>query len=483
MANKLQSLEHIDGQLVKYSTITSQYPELFIQRKRNSGELIITTDVDSKYGMHHIYVGGEHIASGYGFANTKLRNDLTYVQETYTSVFNFFNSAYTYQLHSYTGTTTYITKVTDSIRKNIEENSYKLISVDKSKNKIPVNGVEYYLSAHQGTLALSTDAAKFKAKNGTYIFLSTNEISNVTPLKTNSDSAFNQFNNPDGKYINSYTDKTSYNSVMYAKYGTGNNDYNNNIYVFLCKFEFDINTNMNLSNIHFSTNNTLLSSYYPIYCKSNYTTYYNNLNLAYEYWTQDNFHNLCYNQLTDNRFNRNDSSSKTIYFPIIFYKDNKQYNNDYSSDIIITVTITDNNVEEETHKIYFTLVEPISYVFKKNCYVVNTDISYNTSIIQDFTKSNYNHLTFTNTEVFNEDNDVLSYTMLYIPDSLLQSYQPLFYISNDLDNQENNEGGMISYVLLTGQQNILNTTAYTSYISNRDILQQKLRYDIKFVAK
>ena len=154
MAGKLKTLEHLDGKQVRFSTITSQYPELFVQRKRNTGELIITTDTDTKYGMHHIYAGGEHIAAGYGFASIKTRNDLTYVAETYTGTFKYFNDAYTYQTSAYNWAASYLLDSYSFSLKEINNNSYKNTKVSDTSKPINVNGVSYTLFAKMGEISI-----------------------------------------------------------------------------------------------------------------------------------------------------------------------------------------------------------------------------------------------------------------------------------------------------------------------------------------
>ena len=144
----LQTLEHLDGKQVRFSTITTQYPELFVKRKRNTGELIISTDTNIKYGMHHIYAGGEHIASGYGFATVKTRDDLTYVQETYNTIFDYFNNGYQYLSTGYTYVSNFATASYTNLYDLIQKHSYTNISVDSKYNKIN----DYTLTVTNGTI-------------------------------------------------------------------------------------------------------------------------------------------------------------------------------------------------------------------------------------------------------------------------------------------------------------------------------------------
>ena len=136
MISKTQRLEHLDGKPVRYSTITSQFPEVFANRKRNTGEIIVTTDTDPEYGMHHIYAGGEHIACGYGFATPETRDDLVYIQETYIGTFNYFNDAYTYFNKAYEWTRSYMFDAYAYCLDYTYNNSYLRTTVDKNNNEI-----------------------------------------------------------------------------------------------------------------------------------------------------------------------------------------------------------------------------------------------------------------------------------------------------------------------------------------------------------
>lgn len=145
MISKTQHLEHLDGKPVRYSTITSQFPEVFANRKRNTGEIIVTTDTDPEYGMHHIYAGGEHIACGYGFATPETRDDLVYIQETYIGTFNYFNDAYTYFNKAYEWTRSYMFDAYAYCLDSIEYNSYFNTTIDKENNEIPFDDYSYIL--------------------------------------------------------------------------------------------------------------------------------------------------------------------------------------------------------------------------------------------------------------------------------------------------------------------------------------------------
>lgn len=152
MALNVTNLEHIDGKKVQHSTVTSQYPEIFVKRKRNTGELIVTTDTDQQYGMHHIYLGGEHIASGYGFAMSQTRNDLCYIQETYNAVFNYFNDAYTYHSSAYTWLNNFAVNAYTYTLQSLNDNSYYNVSVDNTNNKLTTNNTTYVFTFNNGIL-------------------------------------------------------------------------------------------------------------------------------------------------------------------------------------------------------------------------------------------------------------------------------------------------------------------------------------------
>ena len=154
----IHTLEHLDGKIVRYSTITTQYPDIFVQRKRNTGELIISTDTDPYNGMHHIYVGGEHIASGYGFATVKTRNDLTYIQETYNGVFNYLNNGYNYLDSAYTYMSDFNKKSYTYVLQSLLDNSYTNVSVNDKLNSITINDdISYVLTTSNGILSLETN--------------------------------------------------------------------------------------------------------------------------------------------------------------------------------------------------------------------------------------------------------------------------------------------------------------------------------------
>lgn len=152
MALKINNLEHLDGKSLRYSTITSQHPDIFINRKRNTGEFIITTDTNPKYGMHHIYVGGEHIAGGYGFALVSTRDDLCYVQETYNGTFKYFDDAYTYLLNAYGFTYNYAYDIAEQMHKMIISHSYTNTRVDENNNTIVLGDTTYLFTFNSGVL-------------------------------------------------------------------------------------------------------------------------------------------------------------------------------------------------------------------------------------------------------------------------------------------------------------------------------------------
>lgn len=142
---KIRSLEHIDGKPVRYSTITSQHPEIFVQRKANTGELIISTDTNNYYAMHHIYVGGEHIAGGYGFHTAKVAQDLTYIQETYTGVYNNISNSLNYLNNGYTYLRNHVSELNEDLNKKISANSFHNISVNQDNNTVRVNDSTTYV--------------------------------------------------------------------------------------------------------------------------------------------------------------------------------------------------------------------------------------------------------------------------------------------------------------------------------------------------
>lgn len=463
MSVKLQTLEHLDGKQVRFSTITSQYPELFVKRKRNVGELIISTDLDTRYGMHHIYAGGEHIASGYGFATVKTRNDLTYIQETYNGIFKYFNDAYTYHSNAYNWLTGYVINSYQFILKEIAYNSYKNIMVDEKDNSFIINDTTYTLYAGNGTISFKKDIDKFirlTSPTNYYLqktFLDFNK-DNISDVK------YNIIENKFAKYIafaklKIYIDRTAIGGDPDKLY---------------YRFVYDTGIDEKSESLTPEQKNII-------------DTLNNGINDAHgNKWTlytiDDILHKLIKGKLNTDSFIQ---TIQDIEIPIFF-----------GNNVRLTLFIynsfedyVDNKSAIKSSEITFKWVNPILYKNivkqKTNKFITSNAISQMNIILGDFTNSN-SYITNT---LFNVENN--SYNC-FLMDS---STQPMFYISSDLKNRENNEGGMIKYTTnnnmkdmfdIDGMTDSLKTAFekdiehYALYLSDIQTMNYTLRYDIDF---
>lgn len=155
------TLTHIGGKKITHSTLTSDQPQIVATRKRDTGEIIVTTDQYIDYGMHHIYIGGEHIAGGYGFPTLDIRNDLCYIRETYNDVYEYFDNAYTYQTNWNRRTESYYNAAYNYLKNQITYNSYKNVKIDENKNKIAFGDISYTVVANEGTISILPDAVPY----------------------------------------------------------------------------------------------------------------------------------------------------------------------------------------------------------------------------------------------------------------------------------------------------------------------------------
>ena len=157
------TLTHIGGRKITHSTITSDTPQIIANRKRDTGEIIVTTDKYVEYGMHHIYIGGEHIAGGYGFPTLEIRDDLCYIRETYNDVYKYFDDAYTYQTQWNKDMRKDFDDACTYFNDQIKKNSYKNVCINQDKNRISIDGISYTLTAFEGTISVLPDAVPYAA--------------------------------------------------------------------------------------------------------------------------------------------------------------------------------------------------------------------------------------------------------------------------------------------------------------------------------
>ena len=466
MSVKLQTLEHLDGKQVRFSTITSQYPEMFVKRKRNTGELIISTDLDPRYGMHHIYAGGEHIASGYGFATTKTRNDLTYIQETYTGLIKYFNDAYTYHTNAYNWLTGYVINSYKFILDEITYNSYKNITVDQSNNTFIIGETTYTLHAQNGTISFKKDIDNF--------------IRLTSPENYYLQKSFLKYNNAKYKNIRYATTTGEYNKAKYVAFA------NIEIYIDRSAIGLDINKlyyrfkykhgiNKNSPNLtqHEQEVLKLLNSgiWDGIYS-----------------WTLDKMDDHLHDLISVRLDNKNYITIiKDISIPIVYgndvelelytYNSEEEYNN------------PDSTTNNHKTSIKFKWINPILYSnLKKN--VNNKLIDKNSLSDMNIILDDYiiNKNPISNIQVNTLNN---SYNCVMTQKANYSAIEPMFYISSDTKHRENNEGGML--LLSDSESNDLideilkednefneDIINYNIYISEIQNIETTLRFDIDF---
>lgn len=465
MSVKLQTLEHLDGKQVRFSTITSQYPELFVKRKRNVGELIISTDLDTRYGMHHIYAGGEHIASGYGFATIKTRNDLTYIQETYTGIIKHFEDAYTYHTNAYNWLTGYVINSYKFIIDEIANNSYKNVMVDQSYNTFVIGETTYTLHAQNGTLSFKKDIDKF--------------IRLTSPQNYYLQKSFLKYNYDKAKNIR-YAPTTGYNKAKYVAFA------NIEIYIDRSAIGLDINKlyyrfkynhgiNVNLPNLSEHEQEVLKLLNNGIW--DGMTT-----------WTLDKMdsilHDLIKSRLDNEKYI---TIIKDISIPVV-------YGNDATLELHIYTSEEEFNNPDEIQNerktsIEFKWINPILYSnIQKNVNnkLITTFSLSDMNIILDDYIENKNPVS--NIQINTLDN---SYNCVMTQKTNYSALQPMFYISSDTKYRENNEGGMLllsetesNYLIDDNliednefNEDIINYNIYISEIQN---IKTTLRFDIDF---
>lgn len=426
----LQTLEHLDGKQVRFSTITTQYPELFVKRKRNTGELIISTDTNIKYGMHHIYAGGEHIASGYGFATVKTRDDLTYIQETYNTIFNYFNDGYQYLSTGYAYVSNFAAKSYTNLYDLIQKHSYTNISVDSKYNKVN----DYTLTVTNGTIRAVLNPNGFLTfDHPTYTYLSTNFTKHFGNF--GNDSRSNKYTYNYNTNTGAFTYYTNFPLKINIREYIPENTY----------FRFSINNCVNdlyseeniINTIHTTIgeiiNNNRTKPYKESYCIVNIPIIKNKkaTTIGLNTYTID--------------INK---TEKNISYSYIYI--------DYLNEILIgccdTLSSSDmllNNTDNYTNAYFF-----VSYNQSKN----NIDDNFSISITK---KCN-------------------AYTYILLPH--IQDSEPHFYVNSDISERGHNEGGFCYYGNIQGNSyiggDISNTYNYDIYVSSYTYIQTELRYDI-----
>ena len=444
----IHTLEHLDGKIVRYSTITTQYPDIFVQRKRNTGELIISTDTDPYNGMHHIYVGGEHIASGYGFATVKTRNDLTYIQETYNGVFNYLNNGYNYLDSAYTYMSDFNKKSYTYVLQSLLDNSYTNVSVNDKLNSITINDDISYV-------------------------LSTSNV--ILSLETNNKLTIDIYES----YINAIEDELKVIKNNNITYTLLSNDFND---IFS-----KINTNVNIGSLTFNlvTKNVPFKTV-PIIINFRNT----NINIIkINYNIYDSLNTIASNWVAGSTGNKNDFENSNYindellkdkdYFYIPVFKDG---NNIYNSALNIQYKLSDES-EIYTNTIFFKWITPtIIYNIQKNDSVTIPIIKENNIINIDKNNSIIKCL-------FIDNNNITDYTTLnyYNTDYITYCFKPInndvnIYISNDVYKKANCQGGF-TYITTAYSEN--NKNEYTIYSSETisGVYNSVLRFDVDYQYK
>lgn len=464
----IQTLEHLDGKVVKYSTITTQFPDIFVQRKRNTGELIISTDTDPNYGMHHIYAGGEHIASGYGFATIKTRDDLTYIQETYTGVFNYLNNGYLYHNAAYTYMTDFANKSYTYVLQSLLDNSYTNVCVDPILNNFTIGNTTYVLEAANGTLYIKTDD-----KISIYPqYSSINEGQNNYDVVKNTNSTYVLLSNDFNDIITQTIQPDGVNNNSSLTFGIGNTINNIEYTTVKLMLKFQQLTNMN-----FGINNII---------KLNYKIYDNIINTSdftsntATNWTCDLANSLQFENknsvqeiLSQNKI-PNDDTITSITIPV-FKNYNASLDIEYTLDDITTLT---------TEKIYFKWTEPIIIFNVKTEQVQPLIEKTNIDIINNINEQKYALLSYPykrNTNFimeYSNDKDNNN-TIMIVPSDNNGNKKYDFYISTDVEKKANCEGGFACGACLPSKGNENNNTnKYNIYVSEQQLENQALRFDI-----
>ena len=419
MAVKIKNLEHLDGKAVRYSTITSQFPNVFVQRKKNTGELIVTTDTDPEYGMHHIFTGGEHIAGGYGFATTNTRDDLCYVQETYRGTFKFFNDAYTYHTYAYNWSKTYLLKSYAYTLTSIYDNSYLRLTVDNTYNTVNISeSIAYTLTFEEGVLHM-----KYNIIPKLTIVKSTGE--NINTLVLNKHSKTN----------------TTTNNLQYINYTVRLN------------FQQSAGEYLKLSTD--SIKSVILET-----SDGNREIYDNN-----------RFNSV--NSITDNvKQDLKGNSLNTFNVPIIYDKDTK-----LTIEYDIYNIKTDEVVTTMTNSINFVWVYPIYVVTTddvNNININNTENSSYNKILVDYKNNKF--IDNIKVEVKPINNRTRIFALLPKEDYVKE---PKFYLSSDISKRGDLEGFMcpVSYITnFTPSIDILKN--YNYYCSSYYYMDKNIRLDI-----
>lgn len=426
MENKIKTLEHLDGKQVRYSTLTSQHPEIFVERKRNTGELIITTDTEPKYGMHHIYVGGEHIACGYGFATKQTRDDLCYVQETYNGIFNYFNNAYTYHTNAYNWLKSYVLDSYAYIVDSILYNSYVNTKVDEKYNKITVDNTTYILTFNNGILYALYNI------DSNIIFNGDNEV--LLDLNKNN----YIYGNANSKEMEGILYKASIKIINgYGDYSTITSD--------------------NIQNV-------VLTGYES-----------NSLNNIYNNFTLSTISNLNLTEITKNTL-KNDTFFDVPIFKNIdtsLYIDYLKPNNIGDTTIYKTDTVKYVWIKP----IYFLITDSASLITEELCKSKpDNTILFNYKNKKTLTNILVN---ITDTNTTNYDKNIYKKIYICLPNEIRN---PKFYFSDDISKKGSNEGGMCQAILTDTNytEDTLFDGNYTIYSSDKIYFNKSIRIDIDF---
>ena len=474
MALKIRNLEHLDGKRVSQSTLTSQYPEVFVNRKKNTGEWIVTTDTDPVYGMHHIYLGGEHIAGGYGFATVKTRDDLCYIQETYNGIFNYFNQAYAYHNNAYQWLRQYAYDSYSYTITAINDNTYKNTTVNPNFNHIiTANGITYTFVFNNGELSVYPyyDALWLDFGDNRYLNrLDDNVIVNNAYIS-------NEYTKVSWPYLN-----IDFNIKV-------QNDYNNDEYVDNSLdavvrpesgLDEDIETLNSFKLTSFQGN---ISQYYKSQINKELNSLNKNITLPVPY-DKDVIIDIRYDILRQNT--DNNKVEQTII--------NKPLTIKWLDPIYLTTVHKSFLFDEDNNLI--TNNEKLRNIFVKDKENPNTNAHFNNdSILVDFEnikeykiihedkKEEYGHV---NThDSFNRDYNY--YLVFAIPKVIANDF--VFYMSNDVDIREHRPGGFIQ---INGMDNpIIHTHSkiedvnieYIYYYTNPQFFNKTIRIDLVKINK
>lgn len=161
--SEYRPLHDLDGKKVLHTIVYSDNNRpntisYYIDGKKTEGDIIITyldyNDALSKdYNSHHIFLGGEHIAGGYGFNNLNVVRNLCYINNTYNKSYSEIENAYFNLKSEVNNNFLYFDNKTTELSEEIISNSYLNTHIDDTFNKIKVDdNKEFIISAYNGSI-------------------------------------------------------------------------------------------------------------------------------------------------------------------------------------------------------------------------------------------------------------------------------------------------------------------------------------------